>query len=94
VIAEAIDTVWTLGVAFLVWIVLCAVFATLALYAVAVTVAFACRAMRRGVTACVAAVQRSPVPESPPEPHKPAEARTRPVPSWARTQPHDTEEAA
>jgi hypothetical protein len=84
VIAEAVDTVLTLGAAFLVWIVLLAATVTLALWTVVVTVAWACRALWRGVAAVRSAVQRPTVPESPPAPHKPAEARLRP--SWARTE--------
>jgi len=91
VIAEAIDTAYTIGAAILAWIVLTAAFATLALYTVVVAVAFACEAVWRGVTATVAAVRRSRAPELPPEPQKPPQARV--APSWAR-EPHDHQEAA
>ncbi|WP_217235431.1 hypothetical protein [Streptomyces sp. AC555_RSS877] len=87
-IAEAIDTVVTLGVALLAWIVLLAAVATLAGWTVVVTVACACRGLWRGVAGVVALVRHSEVPASPPESHKPADARTRP--SWA----HIDKEAA
>lgn len=88
-IAEAIDTVRTLGWALFVWIVLLAVVAGVALYAVVVAVACACRAVWRGVAACVAAVQRlNALPEPQPAPEAP---QPRPAPSWART---EHEEAA
>jgi hypothetical protein len=82
VIAEAVDTVITLGAAFLVWIVLLAAVAALVLWSVVVTVAWACRTLRRAVVAVVAAVQHFEAPVSPPEPHKPTDARPRP--SWAQ----------
>lgn len=80
---EAVDTIRTLGWALVVWIVLLAAVASLALYAVAATVACACRAVWRGVTAALAAVQRLSTPEPPPGPHEPPHAHT--APSWART---------
>jgi hypothetical protein len=84
VIAEAVDTVITLGWALLVWIVLLAATVTLALWTVVVTVAWACRALWRGVTAVRSAVQRSAAPESP---HGAPEApQARPRPSWAHTE--------
>jgi hypothetical protein len=83
VIAEAIDTAFTLGWAFLIWLVVVAFFAGVALYAVVVTVACACRAVRRGVAAALALVQRPSAPELLPEPHEPPHAHT--APSWART---------
>lgn len=84
-IAEAIDTLFTLGWALLVWIVLLAAVASLALWTVIVTVACACRAVWRGVAAALAAVQRAHAPELLPEPHKPPQAHTRPTPAWAHT---------
>lgn len=83
-IGEAVETVITLGWAFLVWIVLLAATATLALWTVIVTAAWACHAAWRGVTAVVALVQHSEAPASPPEPHKPSQPRPRP--SWAHTE--------
>ncbi|HWM95539.1 MAG TPA: hypothetical protein VNO54_00640 [Streptosporangiaceae bacterium] len=90
-IAEAIDTAYTIGWAIVAWITLTAAFATLALYTVVVAVAFACEALWRGVTAAVAAVQRLGAPALPPEPQKPPQARA--APSWAR-EAHDHQEAA
>jgi hypothetical protein len=88
VIAEAIDTVWTLGWALLVWIVLTAVAATLAGWTVVVAVVWAGRALWRGVTGVRALVQHSEAPELLPEPRKPADARTAAsTPTWTRTQP-------
>jgi hypothetical protein len=83
VIAEAVDTVLTLGWAFLVWIVLLAATVTLALWTVLVTVAWACRALWRGVAACVALVQAFRVPEPPQVSPVAPQAPSRP--SWART---------
>jgi len=91
VIGEAIDTAYTIGWALLAWVVLTAAFATLALYAAVVAVAFACEVLWRGAAAAVAAVQRLGAPALPPEPQKPPRARA--VPSWVREE-HDQEEAA
>jgi hypothetical protein len=85
VIAEAVDTVLTLGAAFVVWIVLLAATATLALWTVLVTVVWACRGLWRGVTAVRSTVQRPTVPELLPAPHEPSRART--APSWANARP-------
>lgn len=85
-IGDAVDTLITLGWAFAVWFLLCAMAATAALYTVAVTIACACRALSRGVAAALAAVQRLKDPEPHPEPHKPPQGRTaRPAPHWAHT---------
>ena len=81
---EAVDTIRALGWALVVWIVLLAVVAGAALYAVVVGVACACRAVWRGVAAALAAVQRPAGPELLPEPHEPPHAHT--APSWARTE--------
>lgn len=77
-IAEAIDTIITLGWALLAWIVLCAMFATAALYTLTVTVWLACTAVWRGVAAAVAAVQRSRAHIPAPAPQDPSDARTAP----------------
>jgi hypothetical protein len=82
VIAEAVDTVWTLGWALLVWIVLLAATATLALWTVFVTVAWACRGLWRCVVAVRSSVQRSAVPESPHASPVAPQAPQRP--SWAQ----------
>ena len=79
---EAVDTLRSLGWALIVWIVLLAAVASLALWTVAVTVACACRAIWRGVAAALALVQRPSAPELLPEPHEPPHAHT--VPSWAQ----------
>ncbi|NUS13454.1 MAG: hypothetical protein HOY69_18970 [Streptomyces sp.] len=79
---EAVDTIRALGWALVVWIVLLAAVASLALWTVVVAVACACRAVWRGVTAAIAAVQRLSAPELLPEAHEPPHART--APSWAQ----------
>lgn len=56
-IAEAYDTVVTLGWALAAWIVALAAVATLALWTVAVTIAAAVRGLSRALSASVAAVQ-------------------------------------
>lgn len=83
-IAEAVDTALTLGWALLVWIVLLAATATLALWTILVTVAWACRALWRGVTAARALVQRPAVPELLRD--APAAPQAPPRPSWAHTE--------
>jgi len=87
VIAEAIDTAITLGWAFRIWMVLVAFAAGAALYAVVVGVACACRAVWRGVSAALAALQRLNAPELPRTLPVTPQARTEPhAPSWARTE--------
>lgn len=85
-IAEAVDAATTVGLALLVWIVLCAAFATAALYAVVVTVACAVLAVSRGVVAVLSLVQHSSGGELGRDAPEAADARTaRTVPAWART---------
>lgn len=85
-IAEAIDTAFTLGWALAVWIVLLAAVASLAVWTVVVTVACVCRAVWRGAAAALALAQRSVVPELPRTPPVAPQARTEPhAPTWART---------
>jgi len=82
---ETVDAIRSLGWALAVWVVLLAAVASLALWTVLVTVAWACRAVWRGVAAALALVQRSQAPEPLPEPHKPAQTRVaRSRPSWAQ----------
>jgi hypothetical protein len=92
VIAEAIDTLRTLGWAIAVWIVLTAGAATLALYAVTVIVWALLRPLRalrpRRAVCAPAGGPHSPIGDSRdhPEPPRPAQRRTsRPAPTWART---------
>lgn len=88
VIADAVDTVFTLGWALLAWIVLTAAAAVAAVYAVVVAVAAPVNAAREALGGAVAASGAlralRPLPEPPGTPH----ALSRP--SWARTE----EEAA
>lgn len=94
-IAEAIDTVFTLGWALIVWIVLLAIVAGLILYAVTVTVWATVRGVwrsRASLCARLAAVQEQHAPQEPRDAH--AASQPRRVPSWAHTQPIDCEEAA
>jgi hypothetical protein len=102
VIAEAIDTVITIGWALLAWIILTAVFATLALYTLVVTAWTVCRAVWRAGRAAWRAVRGRHAPDSRPQPvpcgsrdaNTPQRAtQARSVPSWAR-EPHDYEDAA
>ena len=86
-IAEAFDTLFALGWALLVWIVLLAAVASLALWTVLVTAAWACRAVWRCVAAALAVAQRSRTPEPLPEPQKPPQARVAPSrPTWAQSE--------
>ena len=101
-IAEAIDTAYTIGWAILAWIVLTAAFATLALYTLAVTAWTVCRGVWRVGRAAWRAIRRRHAPATAPQgpscdssdantPQRATRART--VPSWAR-EPHDHQEAA
>ena len=96
-IAEAIDAAVSVGWALLVWIVLCAVFATAALFAVVAAGWAVWRATVRAAKAVYAWLSWRPgaevPPQAPPEgvpAPEAVQARSRPVPSWARTE----EEAA
>jgi hypothetical protein len=99
VIAEAIDTAWTLGRALLAWIAVAATVVTIVLLAAAVTGVWAwqtarhaCRAAWRRLTASRRAEQ---VPRVVQIPARPVQRRSqRPAPSWAHTEPHNREEAA
>jgi Na+/melibiose symporter-like transporter len=85
VIAEAIDTVWTLGWALLVWIVLTAAVVTLAGWTVVVAAVWACRALWRGVTGALALSQCPVVPELPRVAPGVSDARTAAsAPTWAQ----------
>lgn len=97
-IAEAIDTVWKLGWALLVWIILLAVAAGLIVYAVAVTATAMGRcAARAASVACerlsarLRPEQRPGVSQSAETPKRRSQRR---VPAWAHTEPYDYEEAA
>lgn len=84
-IAEAIDAAIAVGWALLAWIVLTAVVATAALYAVVVAVACAVLAVRRGVVAVLSLVQHSSGGEVVRDAHDAPETPSRPAPAWART---------
>lgn len=101
-IAEAIDTAYTIGWAIVAWIILTAAAGTLALYTLAVTAWTVCRLIWRAGHAAWRAIRRRHTPASPPHtvpcdssdantPQKATQARS--VPSWAR-EPHDHQEAA
>ena len=91
-IAEAVDTLWTLGWAYLAWIVIVAAVATGALWTGLWLAWCAGRTTARGVKAARAALSRR-LPASKPsnalrELHAApgaSEAPSRPSPSWART---------
>ena len=84
-IAEAVDAAVSVGLALLVWIVLCAVAATAALYTLVVAAACAVLAVRRGVVAVLSLVQHSSGGEVVREAPGSTGARTEPhAPSWAR----------
>jgi hypothetical protein len=97
--AEAVDTVFTLGWTLLAWIVALAVVAAVALYALVVIGWWVGRILWRAwrgawryLTAPHRASRDSPAT---PDPERPSDGRTaRPLPAWAVTQPLDTEEAA
>lgn len=102
-IAEAVDTVFTLGWALLAWIALTALVVTLAGWTVAYaawvaarTLWAACAAMgaRNGLSAPLAAEQPSGGPEAVTAPERRSEPRSRPAPSWAHTDHHRNETTA
>jgi hypothetical protein len=91
VIAEAVDTLQTLGWALAVWIVLTAGAATLALYAVTVIVWTLLRPLRalwpRRAVCAPAGGPHGPTGDSRnhPEPPRPPQRRTsHPAPTWAQ----------
>ncbi|MCX4703900.1 hypothetical protein [Streptomyces sp. NBC_01373] len=97
-IAEAVDTVVTLGWALLAWIALMAVAVGLALYAVAVAVWAVTRATVTAARAScawlswrLAAESPSQAPPVGPIAPEASQPPSRPAPHWAHT---DTEEAA
>lgn len=93
-IAEAIDTVWTLGWALLIWIILLAMVAGLIVYAVVVTAWATARGLVRACRMLRARLSASDASSAPREPHAAPEPPQRPVPSWAATDHHNLEEAA
>ena len=84
-IAEAIDTAYTIGTALLAWIAVAAAVVTVALVTAVLTGAWAWRTAWRGVTAAMSLVQHSSAPELPHEPHSAPQALSRPAPAWADT---------
>lgn len=73
-IAEAIDTLWTLGYAFAAWIVAGALVMTAALYAVVVAVVLAWHAARWAVNAARNPLSARQTPKQ--APHAPREGRS------------------
>jgi hypothetical protein len=98
VIAEAIDTVLTLGWALAAWIVGLALAAALALHTVLAVVWWLGRAAFRacaGLYGRLSAVEAPNEGQGPQLPSSAPRSRTRrPVPSWAHTEPYTYEEAA
>jgi hypothetical protein len=88
VIAEALDTLWTLGWAFLAWLIVFAAACALTLTAITAAILALGRALK---TACVRLRGRhsaSGGPEALPEPktaHAAPQAPPRPTPAWAHT---------
>lgn len=95
-IAEAVDTVVTLGWAFAVWIVLCALAVALAVHTVIAVAWWTARAMRRltgprkALSGPLADERPVDAPRLPRDAHSTPEAPSRPAPSWA---PNDKEPA-
>ena len=77
-IAEAVDTVITLGWALVVWIVLTTAAVTAGLYAVVVAVAWPCRTAWEAVAGAVAASRAVYALGARPERYRPPQ-----TPSWA-----------
>lgn len=84
-IAEAVDTAFTLGWALAVWVLLLAAVATAAVWTLLVMVAVACMAVSRGVRASLAALQHLRAGREPHGAHDVSSARTaRSRPAWAQ----------
>jgi uncharacterized transporter YbjL len=88
VIAEVIDAAITLGLWLLAWIAVAAVVGTVVLLTGVALGTWAWRTARKRATGPLAASQPSQASESTPAPKR------RHTPAWARTQPHDYEDAA
>lgn len=91
-IAEAVDTLWTLVRAFAVWIVAAAVVVTAALYAVVAVVVLAWRAARWAAKAARSPLSARQTAEH--APHAPSEGRGAHRASGARTDDSSYREAA
>jgi hypothetical protein len=76
---EVIDTAAVMADAILAWIVVAAFVATVVVYTLVLTGAWAWRAVRRGSAAPLPAEQAPQAPESTPTPQR------RTAPAWART---------
>lgn len=93
-IAEAVDTLITLGWALAGWLIFFAAVASVLTLAAIATGAWAVRGAWRLLYARLR-------PETPPQAHgegqdahRPSEGPSRPAPSWATDKPHDYREAA
>jgi hypothetical protein len=85
VIADAVDTAFTLGWALAAWIVLTAAAGCAAVYAAAVAVWWPCHAARDAVTGALAASWALRALRSHPEPQRAPQRRTAPrPPAWAQ----------
>jgi hypothetical protein len=91
VIAEAIDTVLTLGWALAAWIVLTALAAALALHTVLVAVAWPCMTAQKAVDAALAASRALRALPEHRHAHTASQPPFRPAPAWAQP---DHKEAA
>lgn len=85
-IAEAVDAAVSVGWALLVWVLLLAVFATAALFAVVVAGWAVWRVTVRAVRAACAWLSWRPEAEVPP--HAPTEGASAPESAGARSEPH------
>lgn len=93
-IAEAIHTVLTLGWALAVWIVLVSLAAALALHAVIAAVAWPCMAAQEAVSGALAASRALRALPGHRDAHAASQPPSHPVPSWAHTDHHRTDQAA
>jgi hypothetical protein len=86
VIAEAVDTLRTLGWALAAWIVLLSLAGALALHTALVAAVWPCRTAWEALDAALAASQALRALREHPAPERASQTRTAPrVPSWART---------
>ena len=94
-IAEAIDTVWTLGWALLVWIILLGIVGAIVVYAVVIVAWATVRGLVRACRMLRARLRADLPPDAPREPRNtPVPAQPRRTPSWARTDHHRWDQAA
>jgi hypothetical protein len=85
VIAEVLDTLITLGWAFLIWLVVFAAACALTLTAITAAILTLSRALKAAYVRLRGRHSAEPTPEAPQEPPTAHTAPQRPAPAWAHT---------